>query len=164
MKITPRTAEAAAPTGSGTASTLSGSTCVMAFNSGTADRLITIQTGKFAVASLAITAAGASYTAGTLSATGGGGSGFAGSFGVSGTGAINAVTVISPGDGYTSAPTIVPSSSGDGNAVIAATLVSTATIGSFIIDGGERLFIEKDQTDGVFAANAEVKLTGVVNR
>ena len=47
MKITPRTAEAAAPTGSGTASTLSGSTCVMAFNSGTADRLITVQTGKF---------------------------------------------------------------------------------------------------------------------
>ena len=57
MKITPRTADAAAPTGSGTASTLSGSTCVMAFNSGTADRLITIQTGKFAVASLAISAA-----------------------------------------------------------------------------------------------------------
>ena len=164
MKISPKTAEANAPTGSGTASTVSGSTCVMAFNSGTTDRLITVQTGKFAVASLTISAAGASYTAGTLSATGGGGSGFSGSFAVSGTGAINSVTIISPGDGYTSAPTVVVSTSGDGNAVVAATLATTATIGSFLIDGGERLFIEKDQTDGVFAANAEVKLTGVTNR
>ena len=66
---------------------------------------------------LEITTAGATYSAGTLTATGGGGGGFKGSYTVS-SGAIDTVTIVSVGGGYTSAPTIVISDSGDGNAVI----------------------------------------------
>ena len=68
----------------------------------------------------------ATYTAGTLTATGGGGvdgsNEFAGTYTVSG-GVIDAVTITNPGEGFTSAPTIVISSSGSG-----ATL--TPTLGS----------------------------------
>ena len=77
------------------------------------------------VASIAIVG-GTGYTAGTLTATGGGGvdgsNEFAGTYTVSG-GVINTVTITNPGKGFTSAPTIVISSSGSG-----ATL--TATLGS----------------------------------
>ena len=72
----------------------------------------------FAIHSLTITNAGTGYSAGTLSATGGGGSSFAGTYTVDG-GVIKTVTITNAGTGYTSLPTIVPSDSGDGNAVIA---------------------------------------------
>ena len=77
------------------------------------------------VASIAIVG-GTGYTAGDLTATGGGGvdgsNEFAGTYTVSG-GVIDAVTITNPGKGFTSAPTIVISSSGSG-----ATL--TPTLGS----------------------------------
>ncbi len=58
---------------------------------------------------------GTGYSAGTLSASGGGGSSFAGTYTVSG-GVINSVTITNSGTGYTSAPTIVTSHAGAGNA------------------------------------------------
>ncbi len=58
---------------------------------------------------------GTGYSAGTLSATGGGGSSFAGTYTVSG-GVINSVAITNSGTGYTSAPTIVTSHAGAGNA------------------------------------------------
>ena len=53
-----------------------------------------------------ITAAGSSYTAGTLTASGGGGFGFKGTYTVN-SGAIDSVTILNRGQGYTSVPTIV---------------------------------------------------------
>ena len=170
MKIKPRTAEANAPTSSGSGTTVSGSSCVMAFNSGTADRLITVQTGAFGVASITISAAGASYSAGILTATGGGGTGFSGLITVNGSGVIQTAVVTNAGQGYTSAPTLVindaslGTNTGDGNAALVAVIGTAVTKGSFLIDGGERLFISKSQSDKMFAANAEVKLTGVANQ
>ena len=73
------------------------------------------------IQSLAITTAGATYTAGNLTATGGGGSGFTGTFTVTG-GAVDTVTITAAGSGYTSAPTIILSTSGDSNAVITPTI------------------------------------------
>jgi len=70
-----------------------------------------------AINSLTITNGGTGYSSGTLSATGGGGSSFAGTYTVD-AGVINSVTITNAGTGYTSLPTIVPSDSGDGNAVI----------------------------------------------
>ena len=66
-----------------------------------------------------ITSAGTGYSAGTLTATGGGasGGGFKGTYAVSG-GAIVSTEIINIGTGYTSAPTIVISDSGNGDAVI----------------------------------------------
>jgi len=170
MKIKPRTAEAAAPTSSGAGTTVSGSSCVMAFNSGTTDRLITVQTGAFGVASVTISNAGTTYSAGILTATGGGGTGFSATFTVNGSGVIQAVTVVNAGQGYTSAPTIVikdaamGANAGDGNASLVAVIGTAVTKGSFIIDGAERLFIQKDQSDKMFAAHAEVLITGVSNQ
>tara|TARA_B100000902_G_C26651379_1_gene593958 strand:- start:196 stop:456 length:261 start_codon:yes stop_codon:yes gene_type:complete len=43
MKIKIKTTEAAAPTGSGTASNVSSATCVRAVNSGTTARLVTVE-------------------------------------------------------------------------------------------------------------------------
>ena len=169
MKIKPITAEAAAPTSSGTGTTVSGSTCVMAWNSGTTDRLITVQTGAFGVASITISAAGATYSAGILTATGGGGVGFSGAITVNGSGVIQTATVTNAGTGYTSAPTIVindaslGTNTGDGNAALVAVLGTAVTKGSFTI-GDERVFIEKNHSDKMFAAHAEIKFTGVGNQ
>ena len=79
------------------------------------------------IQSLAITTAGATYTAGNLTATGGGGSGFTGTFTVTG-GAVATVTITAAGSGYTSAPTIVLSTSGDSNAVITPTIALPSDI------------------------------------
>jgi hypothetical protein len=72
------------------------------------------------VSALTIRASGNGYTAGTLTGTGGGGSSFAGSYTVNSEGGINGVTITAGGTGYTSAPTIVISDAGDGDAVITA--------------------------------------------
>ena len=76
---------------------------------------------KKGIKTLTITAAGSLYSGpGALSATGGGGSSFSGTYTVSG-GAVATVSIVNPGSGYTSAPTIVMSGSngsGDIDAVI----------------------------------------------
>ena len=134
-------------------------------------RLATTQiTKKGAVRELAITNGGTGYSgSGTLTATGGGGTGFSGLITVN-SGVIDSATVTNAGQGYTSAPTIVindaalGTNTGDGNAALVAVIGTAVTKGSFLIDGGERLFISKSQSDTMFAANAEVKLTGVANQ
>ena len=168
MKIKPRTAEAAAPTSSGTGTTVSGSTCVMAFNSGSTDRLITVQTGAFGVASITITAGGTGYSAGILTATGGGGTGFSGAITVSG-GVIQTATVTNAGQGYTSVPTIVINdatlgTNAGGGATLAAVLGTAVVKGSFDIDGKERLFVEKNHSDKMFAEVNTTFFTGVANQ
>jgi hypothetical protein len=94
-----------------------------------------LDTNDFAVAatlckaqgiqSLTITAGGTGYSAGTLSATGGGGSGFTGTYTVSG-GVISSVTITAAGTKFTTVPTIVISSAGNGNATITAGLTTSA--------------------------------------
>ena len=69
------------------------------------------------VNTLTITTAGATYSAGTLSASSGG---FTGTYTVDNAGGIDSVTITNGGSGYTSAPTVIISHSGDGNAVITA--------------------------------------------
>ena len=69
------------------------------------------------VNTLTITTAGATYSAGTLSASSGG---FTGAYTVDNAGGIDCVTITNGGSGYTSAPTVIISHSGDGNAVITA--------------------------------------------
>lgn len=80
---------------------------------------------KKGIKTLTITAAGSSYVGnGALSATGGGGSSFSGTYTVS-SGAVATVSIVNPGSGYTSAPTIVltPTSGTDGSgAVITPTM------------------------------------------
>ena len=170
MKIKPRTAEANAPTSSGSGTTVSGSSCVMAFNSGTADRLITVQTGAFGVASITISAAGASYSAGILTATGGGGTGFSGLITVNGSGVIQTAVVTNAGQGYTSAPTLVindaslGTNAGDGNASLVAVIGTAVVKGSFAVEGQERVFVEKGQSDTMWAEAATTFFTGVANQ
>ena len=171
MKIKPITAEAAAPTSSGTGTTVSGSTCVMAWNSLAAgtEKSVTVETGAFGIASITISAAGATYTAGILTATGGGGTGFSGAITVN-SGAINSATVTNAGQGYTSAPTIVindaalGANAGDGNASLVAVLGTAVVKGSFDIDGKERVFIEKGHSDKMYAEAATTFFTGVANQ
>jgi hypothetical protein len=171
MKIKPITAEAAAPTSSGaSATTVSGSTCVMVWNSGSTDRLVTVETGAFGVASITISAAGTGYSAGILTATGGGGTGFSGAITVGGSGEITAATVTNAGQGYTSVPTIeiksatLGTNAGGGNATLAAVLGTAVTKGSFTIGDDHRLFVEKNHSDKMFAANIAIKFTGVGNQ
>jgi len=171
MKIKPITAEAAAPTGSGTATTVSGSTCVMVRNSLAAgsEKLVTVQTGAFGVASITISAGGTSYSAGILTATGGGGTGFSGRITVN-SGVIDSATVTNAGQGYTSAPTIVindaslGTNAGDGNASLVAVIGTAVVKGSFAVEGQERVFVEKGQSDTMWAEAATTFFTGVANQ
>ena len=78
------------------------------------------------VSALTIEASGNGYTAGTLTGTGGGGSSFAGSYTVNSEGGIIGVAITAGGTGYTSAPTIVISDAGDGDAVITAEIDGSA--------------------------------------
>jgi hypothetical protein len=172
MKIKPITAEAAAPTSSGAGTTVSGSTCVMAWNSLAAgsEKSVTVETGAFGVASVTISAAGTGYSAGILTATGGGGTGFSGAITVGGSGEITAATVTNAGQGYTSAPTIVindaslGTNAGGGNATLVAVLGTAVVKGSFDIDGKERVFIEKGHSDKMYAEAATTFFTGVANQ
>jgi hypothetical protein len=81
------------------------------------------------VTALTITNGGTGYSDGTLSATGGGGSGFAGTYTVT-AGVITDVTITDYGLAYTSAPTIVISDAGNGDAVITPhmVLVTSSTL------------------------------------
>ena len=171
MKIKPITAEAAAPISSGAGTTVSGSTCVMVWNSLAAgsEKSVTVETGAFGVASITISAAGATYSAGILTATGGGGTGFSGLITVN-SGVIDSATVTNAGQGYTSAPTIVingatlGANAGDGNASLVAVLGTAVVKGSFDIDGKERVFIEKGHSDKMYAEAATTFFTGVANQ
>ena len=170
MKIKPITAEAAAPTSSGaSATTVSGSTCVMVWNSGSSDQLVTVETGAFGVASITISAGGTSYSAGILTATGGGGTGFSGRITVN-SGVIDSATVTNAGQGYTSAPTIVindaslGTNAGDGNASLVAVIGTAVVKGSFAVEGQERVFVEKGQSDTMWAEAATTFFTGVANQ
>ena len=171
MKIKPITAEAAAPTSSGaSATTVSGSTCVMVWNSLAAgnEKLVTVETGAFGVASITISVPGTNYTAGILTATGGGGTGFSGAITVSG-GVIQTATVTNAGQGYTSVPTIVINdatlgTNAGGGATLAAVLGTAVVKGSFDIDGKERLFVEKNHSDKMFAEVNTTFFTGVANQ
>ena len=84
------------------------------------------------VSALTIEASGNGYTAGTLTGTGGGHDGssaaFAGSYTVNSEGGINGVTITAGGTSYTSAPTIVISNAGDGDAVITAEIDGSAAV------------------------------------
>jgi hypothetical protein len=84
------------------------------------------------VSALTIEASGNGYTAGTLTGTGGGHDGssaeFAGSYTVNSEGGINGVTITAGGTSYTSAPTIVISDAGDGDAVITAEIDGSAAV------------------------------------
>ena len=80
------------------------------------------------VSALTIEASGNGYTAGTLTSTGGGGSSFAGSYTVNSEGGIVGVAITAGGAGYTSAPTIVISDAGDGDAVITAEIDGSAAV------------------------------------
>ncbi len=69
---------------------------------------------------------GTGYVGGTLSVTGGGGSAFAGTYTVDGNGSIDSVTIVTPGTGYTSIPTLVISDAGNSDAELSIRLGSIA--------------------------------------
>jgi hypothetical protein len=84
------------------------------------------------VSALTIEASGNGYNAGTLTGTGGGHDGssaeFAGSYTVNSEGGITGVTISAGGTSYTSAPTIVISHVGGGDAVITAEIDGSAAV------------------------------------
>ncbi len=123
------------------------------------------------VNSLTIAGGGATYSAGTLTATGGSqetdGIDFSGTYTVDGSGTIDSVTILNPGTGYTSVPTIVISHAGDGNGSITATLSSIAkSAGNFFGYKGNIINtlasgIKNNVTNGSETSGVEIKFAGV---